>query len=276
MDVLSRDPPRADRRIHYGSDPSQFGDLWLPRQRAGHPWPVLVFVHGGWWSSAYDLGYAGFLCDAFRQCDLAVWSLEYRRTGMTGGGWPTTFEDVAHGFDYLAELARTTPLRLDRVVVAGHSAGGHLAFWLAGRPHVPPASPLAIPPRVPIHAAVSFAGAVDLTLLLQLSTGAFSADRDWVSHLMGGTPQSHPDRYAAGDPGQLLPLPCPQLLIQGSKDQQIPPRLPQLWADKARRGGGSCSLLLLPGADHFDVVDPQSSAWPQIRRAVQALFVNER
>ncbi len=274
MSVLDRDPPTADRRIPYGPDESQFGDLWLPRPR--HPetrFPVVVFLHGGWWSSGYDLGYGNFLCRALRDHrGVAVWSLEYRRTGSTGGGWPATFEDVAAGFDHLRELAQKIPLDLTRVVVAGHSAGGHLAFWLAGRPHIPRNSRIRIPPKVPLRGVVALAGAVDLGLLRELSTGKFAVDREWIAHLMGGSPAEYPDRYAAGDPGQLLPLPCPQALVQGTADLQIPPSLPNRWAAKSRPGGVPCSVTLVPDADHFDVVDPDSRAWPAVQTAILNLL----
>ena len=272
MDLLSRHPPAADHRIPYGPDPSQFGDLWLPG--GGHPAPVLVFVHGGWWKSAYDLQYGGHLCNALRSAGLAVWSIEYRRVGATGGGWPNTFIDVAAGFDHLGQLARTYPLDLRRVVVSGHSAGGHLAFWLAGRHHIFNGSPLHDPqPRVPLHAVVSLAGAVDLQLTIDLSGHlTFAHDRREVLTFMGADPASQPDRYLAGDPGHLLPLNLPQLLIQGAEDDQIPPDLPERWAEKARRQGDEVTLLRVPGADHFDIVDPESKAWSTVEASILRLF----
>ena len=274
MSVLDETAPKTDRRIPYGSDASQFGDLWLPSGAApARGWPVVAFLHGGWWSSGYDLGYGGFLCRAMRDAGVAVWSIEYRRTGVTGGGWPTTFQDAAAGFDHLAVLAEGLHLDLGRVVAVGHSAGGHLAFWLAGRAHVPESSVLHLPqPRVALRGVVGLAGAVDFALLLQLSVGAFAGDRMWVEHLMGGSPAAVPERYAAGDPGRLVPLVCPQAVVQGTDDGQIPPELPERWAAKVRRGGGHCSVRMVPGADHFDVVDPRSRAWPTVRSEILTML----
>ncbi len=269
-DLLDRPALRSDHRLHYGGAESQFGDLWLPEHpHNGRRWPVVVFVHGGWWSSAFDLGYCSFLCSALRAAGVAVWSVEYRRTGITMGGWPATFQDVAAGFDYLQVLQKQFPLDLERVIAAGHSAGGHLAFWLAGRHHIPETSVLFQPqPRIGLRGVVSLAGAVDLSLLLELSTGPFALDREWVAHLMGGLPQAVPARYAAADPGRLLPLPCPQSLVQGSADEQIPPALPERWAARSRRQGSQCTVAILAGANHFDVVDPESRAWPASRAAI--------
>lgn len=272
MDVLSRTPPVADHRIPYGPGKSQFGDLWLPAQHGKAP--LLVFLHGGWWKSEYDLAYAGHLCSALRGKGIAVWSLEYRRVGDTGGGWPTTFQDVAAGYDFVANLAAKYPIDVHRVVAAGHSAGGHLAFWLAGRHHVIAGSPIHDPqPKVPLRAVAALAGAVDLQLTIDLSGHlTFAHDKREVHQLMGGTPAEFPDRYLAGDPGHLLPLNLPQLLVQGTKDDQIPAALPARWAEKARQQGDSVTVLTIPGADHFDIVDPESAAWPAVEAALLQHF----
>jgi len=269
MDVLSRPAPPADRRIHYGQGSQQFGDLWLPPQ-AGKA-PLVVFFHGGWWRSEYDLGYAGHLCADLKRQGIAVWSVEYRRVGSTGGGWPATFQDAAAGFDYAATLAESYSLDLSRVVTMGHSAGGHLAFWIAGRHHIDPHSEIFEPrPQVPLRAAIALAGAVDLRLTIDLSGYfTFAHDKREVYALMGGPPAGVPDRYKAGNPGDLLPIHIPQALIQGTDDGQIPPELPSRWAELARRNGDTASVTIIPGADHFDVVDPESPAWGRIREIIR-------
>jgi acetyl esterase/lipase len=275
MDILSRTAPTADFRIHYGPGEFQFGDLWIPQHAEAHPLPVVAFFHGGWWQSDYDLAYAGFLCAALKAEGIAVWSVEYRRVGQTGGGWPTTFEDAANGFDYLANLAKQYSLDLTRVVAMGHSAGGHLAFWLAGRHHIEPSSPIHNPqPRVPLLGIISLAGAVDLRLTIDLAGYfSFAHDKQEVYSLMGGKPKDFEDRYRAGSPGDLLPLNIRQVLIQGMDDQQIPSQLPSRWADKARRQGDEVTVHMLPDAGHFDLVDPQSSAWATVRQAVEYVFL---
>ncbi|MEO6803484.1 MAG: alpha/beta hydrolase, partial [Granulicella sp.] len=207
MDIFTRIPPVADQRIPYGKDASQFGDLWIPSPTgSSQPFPVVVFFHGGWWQSEYNLAYAGHLCAALKADGLAVWSVEYRRCGATGGGWPATFQDAAAGFDHVATLAKNYSLDLSRVVAMGHSAGGHLAYWLAGRHHIDPNSPLYEPqPKVAIHGLIALAGAVDLRLTIDLAGYfSFAHDRQEVYNLMGGEPQDFEDRYRAGNPGDLL------------------------------------------------------------------------
>ena len=274
MDILTRPAPSADHRIRYGSDQCQFGDLWLPAHKGTRRFPLVVFFHGGWWKSAYDLEYAGHLGAALKSIGVAVWSVEYRRVGSTGGGWPMTFQDVAAGFDYVATLAESYPLDLDRLIAMGHSAGGHLAFWLAGRHHIPETSVIHDPqPKLALDGLIALAGAVDLRLTCDLSGDlTFAHDKQEVYKLMGGPPEKLEERYQAGDPGELLPLGVPQTLIQGSNDEQIPPQLPVRWAEAARRHGDTVTVTILPGVDHFDVVDPQSRAWPSVQAAVLNLL----
>ncbi len=127
--------------------------------------------------------------------------------------------------------------------------------------------------RIALLGAIALAGAVDLGLTIELSgTGEFAHDRDEVFALMGGTPQQVPDRYAVGDPGALLPLEGKQVLLQGTRDDQIPPTLPTRFVEKARRAGSEARAQMLSRADHFDVVDPESRAWPAVLAEVKALL----
>jgi len=272
MNLLDRTPPGADHRLPYGNLPLQFGDLWLPSGMKRRP--LLVFVHGGWWNSAYDLGYASFLCEAMRAQGVAVWSLEYRRVGDNGGGWPGTMRDVAAGMDHVVKLAETFPINTMRVIAAGHSAGGQLAFWLAGRHHVPHESVLATPaPNLALKGAVALAGAIDLKVTIELGGFfSFSNGDPAVRALMGGSPEDVPERYAAADPGELLPLGVPQILVQGSKDDQIPAALPLRWQQNAKRQGDPVEVKIVPDADHFDLVDPESHAWSVSRDAMLSLL----
>ena len=242
MSVLDRIPPRADHRLSYGTLPLQFGDLRVPVLHGAERAPVLVMVHGGWWQNTYDLSYLGFACEA----------------------------DVSAGFDHVAELATRYPLDVARVAVAGHSAGGQLAFWLAGRDHIPESSPLHVArSRLRPKAVVGLAGAVDLRLCVELGgIFRFTRAKPMAESLVGGSPIELPERYRAANPGDLLPFGVPQTLLQGSEDDQIPPELSRRWVEMAKRQGDRAQMELLRDADHFDVVDPESKAWPAVLKAL--------
>ena len=139
-DILSKQPPTADLRFPYGQDPNQFVDVRLPEGKGPHP--VVFFIHGGYWRAKYDLTYAGHLCAALKKAGIATWNVEYRRVGNQGGGWPGTFDDVATAVDVLPSLVREAAgggvISDEPALLAGHSAGGHLALWAASRHNLPP------------------------------------------------------------------------------------------------------------------------------------------
>jgi pimeloyl-ACP methyl ester carboxylesterase len=99
----------------------------------------------------------------------------------------------------------------------------------------------------------------------------FAHDKQEVYALMGGRPQDLPERYKAANPGDLLPFHVPQLLIQGTADDQIPPDLPSRWAEMSRRRGDAATVSMIPSADHFEVLDPQSQAWGAVRDSIHKM-----
>lgn len=263
--MLETPAPPADARIPYGDITHQFGDLRLPRGKGPHP--VVVVVHGGFWRARYDLEHAGHLCADLTRRGYATWSLEYRRVGHPGGGWPGTFEDVALGTDFLRTLATRHPLDLGRVVVLGHSAGGHLALWLAGRGRLATGQPLHVDkPFVP-RGAVSLAGVVDLERAYHLHLGD-----GIVESLLGGTPAEHPERYRLASPAALLPLGVKQVLVHGAKDPIVPLSLSSEYFTRASKLGDSIRLVNLPGAGHFEVIDPRAQEWPRVVEAISSLL----
>jgi acetyl esterase/lipase len=263
--ILDMPAPRADFRIHYGADASQFGDLRVP-QGAG-PHPVVVMIHGGFWRARYNLDHAGHLCAALAQAGIATWNLEYRRLGNPGGGWPGTFLDVAAGADHVRDLAGKYLLDLAKVITMGHSAGGHLAVWLAARRRIPQGDALASVHPLPLRGAVSLAGIVDLRRAweLRLSDGAVGA-------LMGGPPEKLPGRYHTASPIELVPLGLKVRLLHGTEDSVVPIEISNNYQKAASRAGDDAFMVVLPGADHFAPIDPHSEYWPKVDAAVRGFF----
>jgi acetyl esterase/lipase len=206
----------------------------------------------------------GQLCQAFKHEGLAVWNLEYRRLG-SGGGWPATFSDVAAGADYLRLLAARYSLDLSRVVALGHSAGGHLALWLAGRRNLPPASPVFSDQRLPLRGVVSLAGIADLVEGVERDIC-----RGQCQALMGGLPGEVPERYQQGSPHLLLPLGVPQWHLVGRVDPLVPADYVQRFVEVAERYD-EAHLVVLPEAGHFELVVPSTQAFAAVRQAVRTL-----
>lgn len=262
LSELTAPPP--DDRVAYGSDPLQFGLLRLP-DRAG-PHPVLAFVHGGCWLSRWNIDHVAALEQALADAGYAVWSIEYRRVGDPGGGWPGSFIDVGAALDHLRELAPRHDLDLSRVVVAGHSAGAAFALWAAARASLPHASELHVQDPIPVGAVVGLAPALDLEAIERRDSCG-----DAVNRLMGGTPLEHPARYAAASPMQLAPIGVPQFLVIGAEDDAWAPT-GQAYRHRAFALGDAVEATVVEGAGHFEPIVPGSAAWPAVDSAVAAAF----
>ena len=276
--------PLKTKRIAYGPEPLQFGVLYLPN--GPDPHPTVILIHGGYWRARYGLDLMTGLAVDLTSRGYAAWNIEYRRVGDPGGGWPATMLDVALATDYLRILAPTCALDLQRVVPIGHSAGGHLALWLAARPRIAHNSPLAgssIPPQdskgaeaatstpLPLAGAISLAGVVDLEMAwrLNLSNGA-------VFDLLGGSFTDVPERYAAASPAAMLPLGAPQVLIHGTNDDSVPLQVTQAYAEAARAVNDPVTYIELEGVDHFEVIDPKSTAWAMTLEELRKLVAKPK
>lgn len=256
-------PPPA-HTIPYGPEPQQFGHLRLPKGRG--PFAVVIYVHGGCYKAEYSIAHAAAAEQAIADAGYAVWSLEYRRAGDAGGGWPGTFQDLARGADHLRTLAQTYPLDLRRVVAAGHSAGGNSALWLAARRKVADDSPLYAADPLPISAVLALAPAGDFVEMYE-KNGCGGI----MESLMGGSPEKVPDRYRAASPGELLPIGVPQAIVIAAHDERFRD-FGRSYAAKARAAGeDQLRIVDAPQSGHFDVIAPPTSTWPIVLRALADL-----
>ncbi len=261
--VLTRTAPAPDFAVAYGPHPDQVADVRLPTDgaKSGHT-PLVLFVHGGFWRHEWDRTHAGPLAAALAELGYTVANLEYRRTGAPDGlaGWPATVEDVAGAVRKVPGLvAAEMGTEPTVVVVAGHSAGGHLALCVAAG--------LALEGRAPAG-VVALAPVADLRL-------AYDMDLDGgaVRALVEDGPEAVPDRYMTADPMSLLPIGARMFIVHGGHDVLVPPELSRRFVAAALAAGDDVRLDELPNAEHFDVIDPESPAWPAV---VQAFHTMER
>ncbi len=271
--ILDRaDRPSPDYKIAYGDDRDQYGELWLPKKYkpdAISPIPVVVLLHGGCWRA--DLPgpeLVAFLADALRGEGVAVWSLTYRRVGTKAekfSPYPDTFLDVVHATEKLRELAPKFALDLDRVVTAGHSAGGHLALWIAARARLPLTSPLYRKDALRIHAAVGIAALPDLAYARVASAHACGADT--VDKLID-TQTRGDAAYADTSVAPLLPLNVPQILVSGVYDGIAAPAHAWRYREKAREKNEVVQLVTIDNAGHFELIAPWTEAGREVTRQI--------
>lgn len=266
-------PASPAERIRYGRDPLQFGDLRLPK--TPDRYPVAVVIHGGCWKARHgdliaDLQNTAALSSALTDLGIATWNIEYRRIDNPGGGWPGTFEDIANAVDYLQVLAKSYPLDLERVVVVGHSAGGHLGTWAAARQRLPRQSVLFTRKPLRLIGVVNLAGPANLEIFLPLQSQV--CGEPMITKLMGGSPAEVPDRYEAASPSNLLPIGVKQILITGAQDSVVPSEFGEQYTQEAKERGDEVTFIVIENASHFEVIAPSSVAWPKVEAAVLSLL----
>lgn len=262
------------QKYQYGEDPSQWGELFLPEVAA--PKGVVVVIHGGYWRSQYGAELGEPLAKDLAAHGMAAWNLEYRRAG-NGGGWPNTFADVLCGIDKLGELAVEHGLGLDRVVALGHSAGGHLAVWAAGRGRLAglgaPDADRQLTRRGNDDGAVQLTGVVSQSGLLNLAAAErLNLSNGAVSNFLGGSSEKYPKRHKYADPMSAVPLDVPVYAVHGTEDDTVPVSQSETYAGAAKAAGAPVQLLKVPG-DHFALIDPKAPAYRKCRELVQQLLV---
>lgn len=260
----------AAPRIAYGSDSLQFGELRLPAGRG--PFPVAIVIHGGCWLSRYAATRnSAPLAEALADAGVATWNIEYRRYDHVGGGWPGTFLDAANAADYVRTLARSHPLDTTRVVAVGHSAGGQLALWLATRSTLPTTSVLRTS-GVPLAllGVVSIGGIADLREFYARERS--TCGNPAVESLLGGVPDSVPDRVREASPIERIPLGIPSVHIAGERDFIAPTAVRDAFAEAARQRGDRATVITIPEQGHFEAMAPSTTTGRAVIAAVLAML----
>jgi acetyl esterase/lipase len=266
-DLLGRPMPKATREFAYGPLPDQVADLWLPAGKG--PFPVVLMVHGGCWQSRVaKLSIMNYAAEDLRQRGIAVWNIEYRGIDRPGGGYPGTFQDVAAGADKLATIAPGYRLHAGHVVAFGHSAGGHLALWLAARGRIAAGSPLKTARPLPIAAVVSSGGLPDLEAV---RAGGFCGEGT-VDKLVGAPSAAHPQIFADTSPAELGVGRDREALISGDQDQIAPPSLADAYVAKMKRRGAAIGAVTVPNTGHVELISPGTAAWTVTVRTIQRLL----
>lgn len=247
-EVMAITTPGPDRIVTYGDHALQFGELWLPPTKAN---TLILLIHGGCWLNQFDVRHNRPMGHALRVAGYAVWSIEYRRIGDLGGGWPGTFEDVLAAIDAVPKLELGTTTNL---ILMGHSAGGQLAVWAATQR------------RDTTSGAIGLAAITDLE---KFAAGTSACERATID-LLGGTPTEQPDRYTSTSPIRLTLHPATHFLF-GEQDMIVPLDQAAGFTDLARE-----HLSVIPGAGHFDFIHPNTTAFKQVIQRIEAIVHGTR
>jgi hypothetical protein len=256
------------KTIYYGIDSQQFAHLYKPKHAKNLP--VVVVIHGGYWKDNHSLdSYAtSAIVDYLQEFHVAIWNLEYRRMDAVGENikarWPASFKDVADGLDHLQTIADEESLDLNRVLLIGHSAGGHLASWAASRDSIAQDSELYDENPLTIQRVISIAAIVNLFAANEVD------QPEQVSRLMGGCANTKRARYLACDPSSLSHEGINLTLIHGVQDTCVSIKQAHYYCDNTK---GKVNKIILHEADHFSMLPHDGhwrlEEWQQIKEIIR-------
>ena len=257
VDLTSRPLPSPTMTLRYGDGDAGVVDVWVPDTDGRHP--VVVMIHGGCWQkSIADRTLMNYVAEDLRQRGLAVWNIEYRGVDEPGGGYPGTFLDVAAAVDSLRDAPTELALDMSKVVAIGHSAGGHLAAWVAARTNLPSTSPLTTEEPLPLAAVINSGGLADLEVSEPVTLPSCLAD---IRPSLTGEPSDERhDVFADTSPARLAPPTAQLISINASDDRIAPPELGKAYTTLIREAGGQSMYIEVPGG-HVELVTPGTQAW---------------
>jgi acetyl esterase/lipase len=281
-DLLTRKRPEPSASIRYGAESMQLVDLWLPAGRGPHP--TVLMVHGGCWQTEIaDRRIMNWIAEDLRRRGIAVWNVDYRGVDRSGGGYPGTFLDTAAAADSLRTHAAKHNLDITPLVAVGHSAGGHLALWLAARhsrlarasnPLIPAASPLLSPNPLPINTVVSLGGLPDLELAA--TPPGSGCGTEVIEKLVGPPTLSSRSVYADTSIPRLAPLGVRQVLINGLQDRIIPTAFAEDYARRMRAAGDQVTVRMIDRTGHVELIAPETEAWAATVEEIRAALGRRR
>lgn len=260
--------PAPTAQVAYGAAPSQYAQLFRPE--GSGPFPVVVLVHGGCWTVEFGgITQMRNVAGALAAQGIAVWNVEYRRVDEPGGGYPGTYQDMHAALDSLQQHASQYQLDTSRIMAMGHSAGGQLVQWLAGRGKLPRTSPLYRDTFLPVNNILSLGGLADLRHERDLIKT--SCERD-IAQLAGSASAQRPDIYSDTSAAELMPNGSRTVLATGELDTISPPRVAHDYAARAQLAGDHAEVLILPGASHYDEIAATSNAWKMILPVIRQML----
>lgn len=234
-------------------------DVYRPFEE-GKPRPTLMFMHGGGWAegSTKETWALWFL--PFLQLGWVVVNVDYRHSGMANA--PAAVEDCLQALRWIGRNARQHRIDTQQLVIAGLSAGGHLALLTGMVPlcmSVPKPAWAETPADLPKPVAiVNWCGPTDLTDLV-----ASPNRQGFAVHWLG----DRPDQLAVARAVSPLTYICadlpPVITLHGDRDDIVPYHHAVRLHEALSKAAVSNQLVTLPGAVHASL-DAYLNAYPQI------------
>lgn len=252
-DLLGQTQPKPDTTLRYGDDALQVVDVWMPKGTGPHP--AVIMIHGGCWQTAIaERDIMNWIAGDLREHGVGVWNIEYRGVDR-GGGMPGTYEDVAGAADMFAAEGAKHGLKTDGVRIAiGHSAGGHLALWLARRPGLAKDDALRGGNPIRIDLAISQGGLPDLRALTELPDHG-CGNQGAIAMARGEFERTSPPEMPKGT--------AREIQFNNDRDRIAPPAFGQAYG---------APMEVTSGEGHVELIAPDSVSWGKQRDAILSAF----
>ena len=230
----------------YGSDPLQKFDLFLPKKRSTKVTRVLVLLHGGGWKEG-DKGVLSSIVDILKakKYNWAIVNANYRLTSQKNIGLQQQMDDIALLLNKL-KIKQVDYGISDRILLAGFSAGGHLALSFAYKFDV----------NRQVKAVCGIVAPTDLGDAFFQKTGLGND----IAKLLGKNLDESPETYRNGSPAfQVQQNSPPTILFYGGKDDVVPSIQGDILQKKLQSLGVPFEYNFYPEQNHDFTVLPEAT-----------------
>lgn len=244
--------PITIENLVYRHDADQNLIARLYRPGGTGPHPAIVEVHGGAWITG-DLMQNADMLEELAASGILVLSIEFRMPPVAA--YPASIADVNYAIRWLKSRARDYNIAGGKVGGLGSSSGGHQIMLSALRPHDPRYAAIVHPDASGIDASLAYViscwGVLDPLTRYRMATAKGMERIVESHHIYWGTESAmddgNPQRILDHAPPSALP---PALLIQGTRDDNVPAEMATRFADSYRKAGGQADLTLYEGQPH--------------------------
>ena len=238
--------------VAYGAGQAERLDVFPPRRPATMPAPALIYIHGGYWQVS-DKSDASFVAPAFGAAGIAFVSLNYALAPAVD--MDHIVGQIRSAIAWVWRNAADLGIDRDRIVVAGHSAGGHLAAMAAATNWPGIALDL---PADPIKAVCGISGLYDLEPIRLC----------YLNEVLG----LDADSAGRNSPIGLSPrIRGPILLAVGGDETDEFLRQQTALAARWRALGADVREMVVPDAHHYSIIRVLADPESQLCQAVGGL-----
>ncbi len=239
-------------------------------------WPTLFYIHGGGWvGGGNDSAPTDFRW--YADHGWLVISPQYRLATSTDHTWNQAPADVACALAWTDRNATRLGVNLNRLVLAGDSAGGNLAINLGYSAAAGTARSDCGPVPVPAAVVASYPAVNPVSIYNDKFTLGSVNGSHAVTEYTGGTPQQYPGRYKAISSSTYITGNAPQtLVIEPEHDSIVPPGGVYAFVGQARAAGVDITLAAIPFANHNFDFYAAGTIGDQARRTITQNYLAHR